>query len=118
MVNMCVCVAMPFVLDVRDVDAPAGVAGGRSHIISPPSFCVLPLIFIARRIQPSLSFVNREIEFCVLYCTNELIVLHVLGMIFQLFIYTVLLHSWYIMYIGIAVFIHTYIRQIQVQEYS
>ena len=42
-----------------------GPTGG-SHRISPPS-AVLALIFIARRIQPSPSLVNREVglEFCV-----------------------------------------------------
>ena len=33
-------------------------------MISPPSFCGASLIFIARRIQPSLSLVDREVEFC------------------------------------------------------
>ena len=40
----------------------------RSHrIYHPPSFCtVLALIFIARRIQPFRSLVDREVEFCLL----------------------------------------------------
>ena len=37
---------------------------GRSHRISPPSV-VLALTFNARRSQPSLSLVDREVEFCV-----------------------------------------------------
>ena len=38
---------------------------GRSHRISPPSFCGACLNFVARRIQPSLSLVDREVEFCL-----------------------------------------------------
>ena len=43
-VCVCVCVVIPFILDVRLVDAPAGVTqeedhtGGRSHTIYPPYF--------------------------------------------------------------------------------
>ena len=55
------------------LDVPAGVTqeeghtGGRSHRIShPPSFCGACLNFLARRIQPFLSLVDREVEFCVL----------------------------------------------------
>ena len=39
---------------------------------------VLALIFIARRIQPSVSLVDREVKFL---CTHEKIVLHLLGML-------------------------------------
>ena len=56
-----------------------GHTGGRSHRISLPSFCGACLIFLARRIQPLLSLVDREVEFCVLH---ELIVLHLLLGIF------------------------------------
>ena len=64
---MCVCVVIPFILDVRFVDAPAGVTqdeghAGFLHLAS----AVLALTFLARRIQPLLSLVDREIEFCVL----------------------------------------------------
>ena len=64
-VCVCVCVVSPFILDVRLVDAPAGVPQeeGRTGFLHLPA--VLALIFIARRIQPSLSLVNREVEFCV-----------------------------------------------------
>ena len=64
---VCVCVVIPFILDVRLVDVPAGVTQEEDHtgfLIHLPS-AVLALIFIARRIQPSLSLVDREIEFCV-----------------------------------------------------
>ena len=63
-----VCVVIPFILDVRFVDVPAGVTQEEGHtgfLIHLP-FAVLALIFLARRIQPFLSLVNREVEFCVL----------------------------------------------------
>ena len=40
----------------------------------------LPSVFIARRIQPSLSLVDREVEFL---CTHDMIVLHLLGMMLE-----------------------------------
>ena len=60
-VCVCVCVVIPFIMDVRLVDAPAGSHTGFLHF---PLRC-LALFFIARRIQPSLSLVDREVEFCV-----------------------------------------------------
>ena len=59
-------VAIPFFLDVRFVDVPAGVTqeeghtGFFIHLLS----AVHALIFLARRIQPFLSLVDREVEFC------------------------------------------------------
>ena len=50
------------------MDVPAGVTqeegntGFSIHLLS----AVLALIFLARRIQPFLSLVDREVEFCVL----------------------------------------------------
>ena len=50
------------------VDVPAGVTqeegntGFSIHLLS----AVLALIFLARRIQPLFSLVDREVEFCVL----------------------------------------------------
>ena len=60
------CVAIPFILDVRLVDAPAGVTQqeGHTRFIHLPS-AVLGLLLIARRIQPSLSLVGRKVEFYV-----------------------------------------------------
>ena len=66
-IPVCVCcVAISFILDVRLVDAPAGVTQEEGHTGFPhlPS-AVFALIFLARRIQPSLSLVDREVEFCV-----------------------------------------------------
>ena len=65
------------------LDVPAGVTqeeghtGFLIHLLS----AVRALIFLARRIQPFLSLVDYEVEFL---CTNDLIVLHPLG-IFILF---------------------------------
>ena len=63
---MCVCVFFPSILDIMDV--PAGVTQEEGHtgfLIHLPS-AVRALIFVARRIQPFLSLVDREVEFCVL----------------------------------------------------
>ena len=68
---MCVCVLcvfFPFILDVRLVDVPAGVTQEESRTGFPihlPS-AVLALIFLARRIQPFISLVDRQVEFFVL----------------------------------------------------
>ena len=64
---MCVCVVIPFILEVRFVDVPARVTSEEGHTEFPylPS-AVLALIFLARRIQPFLSLVERDVEFCVL----------------------------------------------------
>ena len=66
---MCI-VVIPFILDVRLVDAPVGVAQEEGHtgFLHLPS-AVLALICIARKIQPFLSLVDRNVEFCVL--TNQ-----------------------------------------------
>ena len=61
---MCVCVVIPFILDVRFVDASAEVTQEEDHT----GFHHLPsalfaLIFIARRIQSSPSLVDREVDF-------------------------------------------------------
>ena len=62
-----VCVVIPFILDVRLVDVPAGVTQEEGHtgfLIHLPS-AVLALVFLARRIRPFLSLVDREVDFCV-----------------------------------------------------
>ena len=67
------------------MDVPAGVTqeedntGFSIHLLS----AVLALIFLARRIQPFLSLVDREVEFCVL--TIYSIVLHPLGIFIFIF---------------------------------
>ena len=69
------------------LDVPAGVTqeeghtGFLIHLLS----AVRALIFLARRIQPLLSLVDREVEFL---CTDDVIVLHPLGIfifVFQFF---------------------------------
>ena len=66
------------------MDVPAGVTQEEGntrfsiHLLS----AVLALIFLARRTQPFLSLVDREVEFL---CTNDLIVLHPLGILFSFF---------------------------------
>ena len=76
------CVDIPFILDViLLVDAPAGVTQEEGHTLHVPP-AVLVLLFIARRIQPSHSLVDRKVE---ISGTQELIVLHLLGYIFYVF---------------------------------
>ena len=61
--SMCLCVFFPFILDV-----PAGVTQEESHtrFLIHLFSAVRALIFLARRIQPFLSLVDREVEFWVL----------------------------------------------------
>ena len=68
-VYVCVCVfsSHPFWTS-SSLDVPAGVTQEEGHtgfLIYLPS-AVRALIFVARRIQPFLSLVDREVEFCVL----------------------------------------------------
>ena len=71
------------------LDVPAGVTqeeghtGFLIHLLS----AVRTLIFLARRIQPSLSLVDREVE--LLCTTNDLIVFHPLGICFFVFFFLV-----------------------------
>ena len=64
---MCVCVVIPFILDVTFVDVPAGVTQEEGHtgFLHLPS-AVPALIFLARRIQVFLPLVDHEVEFSVL----------------------------------------------------
>ena len=66
---VCVCVfsSHPFWTS-SSLDVPAGVTQEEGHtgfLIHLPS-AVRALIFVARRIQPFLSLVDREVELCVL----------------------------------------------------
>ena len=72
---MCFCVFFQFILDIMFVGRTRrGHTGGRSHRrkvtqdFSSTFYlsAVRALIFLARRIQPFLSLVGREVEFCVL----------------------------------------------------
>ena len=65
--GVCVFSSHPFWTS-SSLDVPAGVTqeeghtGFLIHLLS----AVRALIFVARRIQPFLSLVDREVEFCVL----------------------------------------------------
>ena len=64
----------------NSLDVPGGVTQEEGHtgfLIHLPS-AVRALIFLARRIPPFLSLVDREIEFWV---TGDSIVLHLLGIL-------------------------------------
>ena len=64
---LCVLSSHPFWTS-SSLDVPAGVTQEEGHtgfLIHLPS-AVRALIFVARRIQPFLSLVDREVEFCVL----------------------------------------------------
>ena len=56
-----VCVVIPFILDIRLVDVPAGVTLEERFLHLPSA--ALALIFLARRIQPFLSLVDREVPY-------------------------------------------------------
>ena len=67
------------------MDVLAGVTQEEGHtgfLIHLPS-AMLPLIFLAKMIQPFLSLVDREVEFCVFL--DDSIVLHLLRIYFILF---------------------------------
>ena len=80
---VCVCGFIPFILDIRLVDVPAGITHEEGHtgFLHLPS-AVLALIFLARRILPFLSLVDREVKFCVLQINRSPLV----GHLFYLFI--------------------------------
>ena len=61
--GVCVCVFFPSILDIKFVGRTS--RGHTGFLIHLPS-AVRALIFVARRIQPFLSLVDREVEFCVL----------------------------------------------------
>ena len=68
-VCVCVCVFSSHSFwTSSSLDVPAGVTQEEGHtvfLIHLPS-AVRALIFVARRVQPFLSLVDREVEFCVL----------------------------------------------------
>ena len=62
-VYVCVCVFFPFILDIKFVGRTSrGHTGFFVRLLS----AVRAFIFLARRIQPFLSLVDRKVEFCVL----------------------------------------------------
>ena len=65
--NVCVFSSHPFWTS-SSLDIPAGVTQEEGHtgFLIHLSSAVRALIFVARRIQPFFSLVDREVEFCVL----------------------------------------------------
>ena len=64
----CVCVFSPSFWTSSSLDVPAGVTQKEGHtgFFIHLLFAACALIFLARRIQPFLSLVDLEVEFCVL----------------------------------------------------
>ena len=68
---MCVCVRVcaffPWILDARLVDVPDGVTQeqGNTGVLIHLYSAVLALFFLVSRIQPFLSLVDREVDFCL-----------------------------------------------------
>ena len=84
---LCVCVVFSShsFWTSSSLDVPAGVTQEEGHTgFLTHLSAVRALIFLARRIQPCLSLVDCEVEFCV-PGTNDLIVLHPLGIFFFFF---------------------------------
>ena len=80
----CVCVFFPSILDIKFVGRTSrGHTGGRSHrIFNPPSFCGACLDF-SREKDSAIPFPRRPRS--RILCTDELIVLHPLGIFFFFF---------------------------------
>ena len=82
---MCVCVFSSHSFwTSSSLDVPAGVtqAEGHTGFLIHLLSAVRAFIFLARRIQPFLSLVDRGDR---ILCTNDLIVLHPLGIFFLVF---------------------------------
>ena len=84
----CVCVFFPFILDIKFVGRTSrGHTGERSHRIShPSSFCGACLNFSPEK-DSAISFPRRPCS--RILCTNDLIVLHLLGISFFSFFFLV-----------------------------
>ena len=84
---MCVCVFSSYSFwTSNSLDVPAGVTQEEGHTgFFIHLSAVRALIFLARRMQPFLSLVDREVESCVLP-GNDLIVLHPLGIFYFCFL--------------------------------
>ena len=65
-VCVCVCVCVCFLPIHSGHQVRCTYQPGSHRIFYPPSFCGACLNFVARRIQPFLSLVDREVEFCAL----------------------------------------------------
>ena len=86
------CVFFPFILDIKFVGRTSrGHTEGRSHRIShPPSFCGACLNF-SREKDSAIPFPRRPRS--RILCTNDLIVLHPLGIFFFFFFFSFLVRK-------------------------
>ena len=87
LLSVCVCVFSSHSFWISSsLDVPAGVTQEEGHtgFFIHLHSAVRALTFLARRIQPFFSLVDREVEFL---CTNDLIVLHLLGIFYFIFYY-------------------------------
>ena len=85
--GVCVCVFFPFILDIKFVGRTSrDHTGGRSYrIFHPPSFCGACLNF-SREKDSAIPFPRRP--WSRILCTNDLIVLHSLGIFFFFFFFS------------------------------
>ena len=82
-VCVCVCFSSHSFWTSSSLDVPAGVTQKEGHTgFFIHLSAVRALIFLAGRIQPFLSLVDREVEFCLLTTS---IVLHPLGIFIFVF---------------------------------
>ena len=72
-----------FVNESAGVTTEEGHTGILIHLASP----MLAYFFLARRIQPPLSLVDRDVQFCIL--TIYFIVLHLLGIYYYVYFFFV-----------------------------
>ena len=63
--RVCVCVVIPFVMDVRLVDAPAGVTQGHTGFLHLPSAVLAFILIATQKDSAVLSLVDRKVEFYV-----------------------------------------------------
>ena len=85
MVCVCVCVFFPFILDIKGRTS-RGHTGGRPHrTFNPPSFCGACLDF-CREKDSAIPFPRRP--WSRILCTNELIVLHPLGIFILVLVFS------------------------------
>ena len=99
---VCVCVFFPFILDIEFVGRTSrGHTGERSQkIFLPPSFCGTCALFFSRE-GLSHSFPSSTVKSNFL-CTNDLIVLHSLGIFYFYFFYCILLFTFLVRKIPFA----------------
>ena len=95
---VCVFFVFPFILDIKFVGCTSrGHKGGRSHrIFHPPSFCGACLTF-SREKDSANPFPRRPLS--RILCTNDLIVLHSLGVFIYFYFLFILVRK--IPFIGI-----------------